>query len=133
MKLNVPCTYVFVTHLCVCISCEAKFTIIIQLCPEVTTTDYLPVQFLDCLLPSARVLEAHGGCSQERFCLGMAMELDTVHDGYLVADLLQKGALDTLIQTNHKDVPLRGIPLPELVILVRDFQNKKGINFTKGS
>lgn len=45
------------------------------------------------------------------------MELDAVDGGYLVADLLEERALYALVQTNHKDVPLRGFPLPELVEL----------------
>ena len=104
---------------------EQNLTIVIELSPEVTPTDNLPVQFFHGLQPSARVLEAHCGCSKERLSLWMAVKLDAVHSGYLVTDLLEESALHALVQTNHKDIPLRGFPLPELVVLDRDFQNRK--------
>ena len=72
-------------------------TIIIELSSEITSTDNLPIEFLYRLQTSARVLEAHSGCSKECLCLRMTVELDAVDCGYLVTDLLEKSALDALV------------------------------------
>ena len=95
-----------------------KLTTVIQFSSEITTSNYLPVQFHHRLLPAARLLKAHGGRTEERLGLWMSVELDGVDGGDLIADLLEECALDTLVQTDDKDVPLWGIPLPELVKLV---------------
>ena len=96
-------------------------TIIIELRSEIASTDNLPIEFLHGLQSRARVLEAHRRCSKERLGLWVTVELDAVDGGYLVADLLEKGALHALVETDDEYVPLRGFPLPELVILDRDF------------
>ena len=80
-----------------------------------------------------RVTEGHGsdkdtatphcGCSKERLGLWVTVELNAVDGGDLVADLLEKSALHALIETDDEYIPLRGFPLPELVILDRDLQN----------
>ena len=97
-----------------------KLTTVIQFSSEITTSNYLPVQFHHRLVPAARLLKAHGGRTEERLGLWMSVELDGVDGGDLIADLLKECALDTLVQTDDKDVPLWGIPLPEFVKLVCD-------------
>ena len=101
-----------------------SLTIIIEFSPEVTATDNLPIELLHSFQPGARVLETHSGSPEEGLRLGMTVKLDAVHRGYLIADLLEEGAFDTLVQTNHKDVPPRGISLPELVVLHKEVQHR---------
>ena len=106
-----------------CVFFFKYLTIIIEFSSEIASTDNLPIEFLHRLQSRARVLEAHRRCSKERLCLWVTMELDAVDGGDLVTDLLEKSALYTLIETDDEYVPLRGFPLPELVILDRDLQN----------
>ena len=98
-------------------------TIIIKFSSEIASTDNLPIEFLHGLQSRGRVLETHCGCSKERLGLWVTVELNAVDGGDLVADLLEKSALHALVETDDEYVPLRGFPLPELVILDRDLQN----------